>query len=195
MRQLKQYCAEQIQLADQQLNTRYCGVLSPIKKTVQVLKYLTTTLSPQLNKCKSYNSCLWDYLVSDVIKWLKMVAKKDKPDKYTSLVICENIYYLKAEIESLQSQQLAHCVEEIELDFAAALQNYLYQQFDYKYSQLIKEEAKCKDQEQLRKLYQKWFLLGSYITAGVDKMVERVQKHLSKDTKDSLLPICRERLD
>jgi hypothetical protein len=96
-------------------------VLSPIKKTVQVLKYLTTTLSPQLNKCKSYNSCLWDYLVSDVIKWLKMVAKKDKPDKYTSLVICENIYYLKAEIESLQSQQLAHCVEEIELDFAAAL--------------------------------------------------------------------------
>jgi hypothetical protein len=34
-------------------------------------------------------------LVSDVIKWLKMVAKKDKPDKYTSLVICENIYYLK----------------------------------------------------------------------------------------------------
>ena len=50
-----------------------------------------------------------------------MVAKKDKPDKYTSLVICENIYYLKAEIESLQSQQLAHCAEEIELDFAAAL--------------------------------------------------------------------------
>ena len=44
-------------------------------------------------------------------------------------------------------------------------------------------------------MYQKWFLLGSYITAGVDRMVERVQKHLSKDTKDTLLPLCREKLD
>jgi len=26
-------------------------------------------------------------------------------------------------------------------------------------------------------------------------MVERVQKHLSKDTKDTLLPLCREKLD
>lgn len=72
---------------------------------------------------------------------------------------------------------------------------YVDEQFEYKYSSLIKDEDKCKDQEQLRKLYQKWFLVGSYLTSGVDKMCERVSKHLSKDTKEFLLPICREELD
>jgi len=35
---------------------------------------------------------------------------------------------------------------------------------------------------------------NEYATAGLEKMVKRVKKHLSKDTQDELLPICRDLL-
>lgn len=40
----------------------------------------------------------------------------------------------------------------------------------------------------------KWFLKNEYAIDGLVKMVKRVKKHLSKDTQDELLPICRDLL-
>jgi hypothetical protein len=38
----------------------------------------------------------------------------------------------------------------------------------------------------------KWFLKLSYMTAGVEKMTKRVQKHLSKDTQELLAVLCKD---
>lgn len=73
------------------------------------------------------------------------------------------------------------------------LRNYIEEQFRYNYKNLIDEE-KGKGDEELKKIYQKWFLKPSYAHAGLDKMTKRVQKHLCKETTDSLTTICREML-
>jgi len=36
---------------------------------------------------------------------------------------------------------------------------------------------------------------ASYITNGVERMTKRVQKHLSKDTTETLTSICKDMLD
>lgn len=46
----------------------------------------------------------------------------------------------------------------------------------------------------MKKVYQKWFLKKEYAHAGLETMAERVKKHLSKDTSEALLPICKELL-
>ena len=57
---------------------------------------------------------MYDSLISGVVEWLHVVSNKDKPDKYTALVIVENIYYLMHQLEMFESPQLDHCVKELQ---------------------------------------------------------------------------------
>lgn len=87
------------------------------------------------------------------------------------------------ELKKLQSSQLDYTISELKLVHREALLGYIEEQFQYNYKNLMKEEAASKDQESVKKVYQKWFFKSEYAHAGLDKMCKRIKKHLSKDTE------------
>ena len=106
----------------------------------------------------------------------------------------ENTFYLLEELKKLQSSQLDYTISELKLVHRESLLAYVEEQFQYKYKNLLKEEESCKDQESVKKVYQKWFLKKEYAQSGLETMAKRIKKHLSKETSDALLPLCKELL-
>jgi hypothetical protein len=80
--------------------------MSPIKKIVLVVRYITQTLCPLLDKAtaSTADSLICDNLVMKIIDWIDIITSKPNPSKYTNLVAMENIYYMMFEISRLKSR-------------------------------------------------------------------------------------------
>ena len=81
------------------------------------------------------------------------------------------------------------------LTYEEVSSKYIDEQFAYNYANLLKEEQRCKDREAIKRLYEKHFPTKKSITSGIEKMVKRCTKHLSADTSETLLPVCRQKLE
>lgn len=83
----------------------------------------------------------------------------------------------------------------MKLSYEQVSDKYIEEQFTYHFASLLKEEQKCKDREALKRLYEKHFPTKKSMASAVEKMLKRCTKHLSADTSESLLPICRLKLE
>lgn len=191
------FFAKEMQCLDTKLNIRYIGVLMPCKKTVLVVRYLLQSLCPNLSDQSGAESqagaMILDNIVLPVAQWVSQIV--EPPGKYSALVHMENIYYMWVELCKVQSPLVYDSISELNAIYKAVLAKYIDELFAYNYASLLKDEQKCKDREAVKRLYEKTFPKAQSITAGVDKMTKRCTKHLSADTSESLLPLCRASLE
>ena len=163
----------------------------PCRKTVLVVRYLMQSLCPHLldSAGSQASAVILDSVVRPVSEWVAKVVQP--PGKYTALVWMENVFFIKHELQKLQLPQVDASVDFLNLAYEEVSEKYIEEQFTYHYANLLKEEQRCKDREAIKRLYEKHFPTKKSITSGVEKMVKRCTKHLSADTSETLLPMCK----
>jgi hypothetical protein len=102
---LKNHFVSELSLLDSQLNIRYIGVITSVRKSLLVIEYMTKSLCPTIDRAESVsdNTLIWDSLMERLLAWLVEKCEQKGNEKYTNLVIMENTFYMLQMLGKLQS--------------------------------------------------------------------------------------------
>eukprot|EP00347_Sterkiella_histriomuscorum_P015361 403357305 len=162
------------------INTRYCGILDPIKKLIISVEYCCIMCKRLQNKrigTKLLNQLLLKY----AYEWLQTVAQVKL--KYKDLVMFENLHFMFDSLQNIKqkcekSEFLDSIIVTLKKNFDESLSSYLQTTIFY-ILPYLKDQPGTSQKDQ-NTIYGKAF--GSKNLGGnFEKMVKRIHKHLCKE--------------
>jgi hypothetical protein len=125
----------------------------------------------------------------------------------------ENTCFMLQELSKLSKQERAHskqsinylgddfpldaAIKEVRIVFTRSFKTYCTEQFNYMFRNMIQEEGKAKSGEEIKRIYEKFFLKKVYAHNSHTRMMQRVHKHLQKEdmgVNTTLKSKCHEKL-